>query len=146
MANGSIPKFDTSRFSSTPYVRRVQKPWGWEMLWTPRDLPYAGKVLHVNAGHRMSLQVHEDKLESWLLISGRAKVTWENADGEMEECELEHGRGYSCARGRKHRLAGITECDIIEVSTPEVGMTWRLDDDYGRSHESPAQREIDREA
>jgi mannose-6-phosphate isomerase-like protein (cupin superfamily) len=89
----------------------------------------------------MSMQVHENKLESWLLVSGRAKVTWENANGELEECELEPGRGYTCATGQKHRLAGITDCDLIEVSTPEVGMTWRLEDDYGRTHESPAHRE-----
>jgi mannose-6-phosphate isomerase-like protein (cupin superfamily) len=141
MAKGVLPNVDIGNINNMPYVRRVQKPWGWELLWTPRDLPYVGKLLHVNAGHRMSLQVHENKQESWLLISGRAKVSWQNASGEMEECELEPSRGYSCSSGQKHRLAGITECELIEVSTPEVGMTWRLEDDYGRSHESPAQRE-----
>lgn len=140
MTNGLIPHFDTSSFSNSPYVRRVQKPWGWELLWTPRSLPYVGKLLHLNAGRRMSLQVHENKLESWLLVNGRARVIWENADGELEECELEPGRGYSCSSGQKHRLAGITDCELIEVSTPEIGMTWRLEDDYGRNHESQAQR------
>jgi len=135
MTDGSPPQFDTSSFDTQPHVRRVEKPWGWELLWTQPGLPYVGKMLHVLAGHRMSLQAHEHKLESWLLIGGRAKVVWENQRGEMEECELRLGQGYSCASGQKHRLAGITDCDIIEVSTPEVGMTWRLEDDYGRPHE-----------
>jgi mannose-6-phosphate isomerase len=140
MTNGSLPQFDASTFNTSPYARRVEKPWGWEILWTPPELPYVGKVLHVLEGSRMSLQVHEEKHESWLVIRGRARVIWENERGEMEECELQPGQGYSCAIGQKHRLMGITDCDIVEVSTPEVGVTWRLHDDYGRSHETAAER------
>lgn len=140
MTNGSYLHFDSSGFDNSPHVKRVEKPWGWELRWTPGSLPYVGKVLHVREGHRMSLQVHEDKLESWLLVSGRAKVVWENQRGELEECELQPGQGYSCASGQKHRLAGITDCDIIEVSTPETGVTWRIEDDYGRTHETQAER------
>jgi mannose-6-phosphate isomerase len=140
MTDASIPSFDPSTFDNSPWVKRTEKPWGWELLWTPPGLPYVGKVLHVFEGHRMSLQVHEDKRESWLLVSGRAKVVWENTEGELEECELQLGEGYSCGSGQKHRLAGISECEIIEVSTPEVGTTWRLEDDYGRSHETQAER------
>jgi mannose-6-phosphate isomerase-like protein (cupin superfamily) len=125
-----LPKFAPAE------ARRVDKPWGWELLWTPPDLPYVGKILHIQSGRRLSLQVHEEKTESWLLIRGRARVTWENHLGEPEESELQAGLGYTCERGRKHRLAGITDCDIVEVSTPEVGMTLRLEDDYGRSDET----------
>ena len=139
MSNGFFPHFDSSSFNTIPHARRVEKPWGWEILWTPEDLPYVGKVLHLIEGRRMSLQLHEDKHESWLLVSGRAKVIWENSRGELEECELEPGQGYSCASGQKHRLAGVTDCDIIEVSTPEIGVTWRIEDDYGRTHEVRAE-------
>jgi mannose-6-phosphate isomerase-like protein (cupin superfamily) len=113
----------------------VDKPWGWELLWTPADLPYVGKVLHIQRGRRLSLQVHEEKTESWFLIQGRARVIWEDDRGKLEECELQAGLGYTCERGRKHRLVGITDCYIVEVSTPEVGVTLRLEDDYGRSDE-----------
>jgi mannose-6-phosphate isomerase-like protein (cupin superfamily) len=140
MTNGFFPHFDSSGFETSSFVRRVEKPWGWELLWTPEGLPYVGKVLHLLEGHRMSLQMHEDKHESWLLIDGRARVVWENDRGELEERELEAGQGYSCASGQKHRLAGITDCDIIEVSTPEVGVTWRIEDDYGRTHEMRGER------
>jgi mannose-6-phosphate isomerase len=140
MATRFVPKFDPSSFRTAPHVQRVEKPWGWELIWTLPNLPYVGKVLHVNAGHRMSMQIHEDKHESWLLVSGRAKVEWNNAAGEMEECELQPGQGYTCETGRKHRLAGITDCEIVEVSTPEVGVTWRLEDDYGREDETADER------
>lgn len=142
--NNTPPVFDNSQFSNDPYVKRVEKPWGYELHWVPVDRPYMGKIEHVNAGQRMSLQIHDQKQESWFLMSGRAKVIWENNQGEMIETELQGGHGYSTAIGQKHRLVAITDCDIIEVSTPEVGITWRLEDDYARPHETEEQRAIER--
>ncbi len=123
-------------FDLTPFARRTEKPWGYEICWTPRDRPYVGKVIHVNAGARLSLQSHDQKSESWYLLSGKAAVIWEReAGGELIETTLEPGVGYSCAVGQRHRLTGVTACDILEVSTPEIGTTLRLEDDYSRSDE-----------
>jgi mannose-6-phosphate isomerase len=138
------PKFPKETFLTDSYVKRVDKPWGYELHWTPADLPYMGKLIHVNAGARLSLQVHDKKQESWFLINGRGKVIWENTKGELIETELEQGKGYSCALGQRHRLAGITDCDIIEVSTPEIGTTYRLEDDYKRPDETEEQRKKER--
>lgn len=137
-------QFDKSTFTNSPYVKRVEKPWGYELHWVPENLPYMGKIEHINAGARLSLQVHDAKQESWFLMSGRAKIVWENAQGELIETELEPGQGYTCALGQKHRLVGITDCDIIEVSTPEQGTTLRLEDDYKRPDETPEQRKKER--
>ena len=131
MANLSSPK----KFSNKPDVRRVEKPWGWEIHWTPDEKPYMGKILHIKAGARLSLQVHDQKQESWFLIKGRAKLIWDSPTRELIETELEFGKGYSCQVGQRHRLAGITDCDIVEVSTPEIGTTFRLEDDYKRPDE-----------
>ncbi len=138
------PNFDTAGFSNEAYVQRVEKPWGWELHWTRPDLPYMGKLLHIKANARLSLQVHDEKRESWLLVSGRARVAWQNSDGELIETELEPGQGYTCTLGQTHRLIGVTDCDIVEVSTPELGTTWRLEDDYARPHETPEQRARER--
>jgi mannose-6-phosphate isomerase len=127
-------------FTTAGAARRVEKPWGYEIHWTPVDRPYVGKILHVNAGKRLSLQVHDEKLESWFLMSGRAKVIWDDEHGELVETELEPGLGYSCDIGQRHRLMGITDCDIVEVSTPEIGTTHRLEDDYARPDETEAVR------
>lgn len=142
MAN--YPQFDKSTFLNDSYIRRIDKPWGYELHFTPSDKPYMGKLIHINAGARLSLQVHDKKEESWFLINGRGKVIWENTDGELIETELELNKGYSCALGQRHRLAGITDCDIIEVSTPEIGTTFRLEDDYKRPDETPEQRKKER--
>ncbi len=138
------PEFDPSGFVNEPYLERVEKPWGWELHWTPPGMPYMGKLLHIKANARLSLQIHDEKSESWLLMSGRAKVEWQDRAGEMVECELTPGQGYTCGLGQKHRLVGITDCDIVEVSTPERGTTWRLEDDYARPHETPEQRRVER--
>lgn len=139
------PHYDPSNFSNEPYAKRVEKPWGYEIHWVPEDAPYMGKVEHINAGCRLSLQVHDKKQESWFIINGQAKVVWENDEGKLVETVLQPGMGYSTSVGQKHRLIGITDCDIVEVSTPEVGTTWRLEDDYARPHETEEQRTKERQ-
>ncbi len=140
------PQFDPADFSTDSYVRKIKKPWGYELHWVPVETPYMGKILHINKGARLSLQLHDQKQESWLLMQGQAAVIWENEQGELVQTELEPGKGYSTSVGQKHRLIGITDCDIIEVSTPELGTTWRLEDDYARPDETPEQRKLERSA
>ena len=139
-----ISQFDASNFSTAAYVKRIKKPWGYELHWVAADAPYLGKLIHINAGARLSMQLHDQKQESWLLIAGEAAVVWENKTGKLIKTKLRSGVGYSAKIGQRHRLIGITDCDIIEVSTPEIGTTWRLEDDYARPHETPAQRRSER--
>lgn len=139
-----VPTFDPSTFVTDSYVKRVEKPWGYELHWVREGEPYIGKILHINEGARLSLQVHDAKQESWFMMNGRAAVIWENSEGELIETELQPGQGYSTKLGQKHRLKGLTDCDIVEASTPEAGTTWRLDDDYARPDETPEQRAIER--
>lgn len=142
--DATAPTFDPKDFSTDSYVRRIEKPWGYELHWVPENAPYMGKVLHINAGARLSLQIHDQKQESWFLLNGNAAVIWEDASGNLTETILRKGVGYSTKVGQKHRLKGITNCDILEVSTPELGTTWRLEDDYARPDETPEQRAKER--
>ena len=89
------PAFDVSSFNNEAYVRRIDKPWGWELHWTPENLPYMGKVIHINAGARLSLQLHDEKRESWMVMRGRAKVAWEDNAGDAD-------RDRAAARRRLH--------------------------------------------
>lgn len=141
-----LNNIDKSNFTNTPFVKKVQKPWGHEVIFTPQDLPYTGKIIHINAGKRLSLQVHDKKQESWYILNGEGKVVWENTNGELIENKLISGQGYTCKTGQKHRLVGITDCDIFEVSTPELGTTYRLEDDYKRPDETESMREEERKS
>jgi mannose-6-phosphate isomerase-like protein (cupin superfamily) len=135
------PTFDPSNFSVAPYAKRIEKPWGYEIHWVPEGAPYMGKVLHINEGARLSLQVHDQKQESYFIMNGNASVIWENEKGQMVETRLEPGKGYSTKIGQKHRLKGLEGgTDILEVSTPEAGTTWRLEDDYARKDQTPQER------
>ena len=127
-----------------PYSIKIDKPWGYEIHFVPDGKPYMGKIIHINKGKRLSLQVHDKKQESWFLLKGKAKVIWDNSLGKLVETELKYGRGYSCEIGQRHRLVGITGCDIVEVSTPEIGITFRLEDDYNRGHETEEIRKKER--
>ncbi|MBI5044340.1 MAG: cupin [Candidatus Levybacteria bacterium] len=135
-------QFKKTPFSNDSYIKRVEKPWGFELHWTPDNLPYMGKVLHVNKGARLSLQVHDKKQESWFLKSGRMKLLWDDDNGNLVETELEEGKGYTSQVGQRHRLVGITDAEVLEVSTPEEGVTYRLEDDYKRPDETEDMRKL----
>lgn len=139
-----LNKFNKSLFTNSSYVRRIEKPWGYEIHWVPNGKPYMGKLLHIDEGKRLSLQVHDKKTESWFIVNGRGKIIWDNDKGELIETELEAGKGYGCEVGQRHRLVGITNCDIIEISTPEIGTTFRLEDDYKRPDETEELRKKER--
>ena len=127
-------------FSTIPFQIRVEKPWGYELILTPPESPVTGKILHLNASQRFSLQYHDKKEETLTLVSGQAQLILENETGQFTTIEMESQKGYLIKPLQKHRAKGITDCDILEVSTPEVGNTYRLEDDYNRSIETEEAR------
>jgi len=137
-------QFKKDIFSNEPFSLRVEKPWGFELIFTPPTLPYTGKIIHVNAGKKLSLQVHDKKVESWILKSGEAKVMWDTDGGELIETTLLPDQGFTSMVGQRHRLVGVTDCEIFEVSSPEKGVTYRLEDDYKRPDETEEMRKKER--
>jgi mannose-6-phosphate isomerase len=126
-----------------PQQRHVQKPWGWEMIWAEND-HYTGKLLHVIAGRRLSLQYHDQKQETVCLLHGSAVIAMEDETGELREIPMEPGKGYTIHLFQLHRLRAVENADILEVSEPERGNTIRIEDDYGRSDESEPMRSATR--
>jgi len=139
-AKDFLNSINKSGFKTDPTAKRTEKPWGYEILLTETEAPYAAKIIHINAGARLSLQAHDQKTETWCVLSGKAGVLIENAVGEMEQIELKPGVGYTTALGQRHRLMALSDCDVFEASTPEIGTTLRLEDDYARPDETEAMR------
>ena len=135
-------------FSLEPHARRVDKPWGYEILLTPPDAPYTSKLIHVRAGKRLSLQLHDTKVETQTLVGGSGVLVLEGTDGELHEIAMQPGVGYHVAVGQRHRLCAAPDQDatIFEASTPEVGVTLRLEDDYARPDETDQLRQAERAA
>jgi mannose-6-phosphate isomerase len=113
-------------------VRRVEKPWGYELIWALTDV-YCGKVLFVKAGHALSLQFHREKDESWYVQSGRAKLELgEVGAGVLNEEIIGAGAAFHYTPGTVHRVTAIEDLTILEVSTPHLDDVVRLEDAYGR--------------
>jgi mannose-6-phosphate isomerase len=140
------PHFDPAGFSLSPLARRVEKPWGYEILLSPPDAPYTSKLIHVRAGKRLSLQNHDVKVETQTLAAGKGILVLEGSDGQLHDVPMEPGRGYHVAVGQRHRLCAAPDQDatIFEASTPELGTTYRLEDDYRRPDETEALRTAER--
>jgi mannose-6-phosphate isomerase-like protein (cupin superfamily) len=117
-------------FSFDP--RRVEKPWGWELIWAHGDA-YVGKILFVRAGHSLSLQFHREKDESWYVESGRAQVeVGAVGDAVLNEEVLGPGVALRFRPGTVHRVTALEDTTILEVSTPHLDDVVRLEDLYGR--------------
>lgn len=108
----------------TPKI--VEKPWGRE-IWYAHTDHYAGKVLEVRAGRRLSLQKHNIKEETLYLLSGKVELTYED-----RTCEWEPGQFVHIPPGTVHRFRAIEDAVLLEVSTPYLDDVVRLEDDYSR--------------
>ena len=115
--------------------KRVDKPWGYELWWARTDR-YVGKILHLRRGESLSLQYHNVKDETIMLQAGRLLFETRpagTAEGELTKIEMKPGDVFHITPGTLHRMTGIEDCDIVEVSTPELDDVVRLEDRYGRA-------------
>lgn len=115
---------------------RVDKPWGYELHWAKTER-YVGKIIHVDAGHALSLQYHRVKDETILVWSGRIRFETGRGDAYVTR-EMGPGESVHIAPGTVHRMSALEPTDIFEVSTPELDDVVRLEDRYGRGVEPAA--------
>lgn len=111
--------------------RRVEKPWGHE-VWFAQTDRYAGKLLHVRAGQRLSVQYHEAKDETSYVLSGRVVVSQGDSPKTMAARELGPGDSWRNSPLVVHTLEAVEDAEIVEVSTPQLEDVVRLEDRYGR--------------
>jgi len=113
-------------------VRRVPKPWGHEIIWAHTDR-YVGKILHIKAGQALSVQYHEVKDETVYLLSGEMRY-WVKlpGEGELRDMHLQPGDAFRITPGTVHYMEAVTDCDVLEASTPELDDVVRIKDRYGR--------------
>jgi mannose-6-phosphate isomerase len=111
--------------------RRVEKPWGYELIWAETD-EYVGKILHVTAGEALSLQYHKIKDETLFLLRGRILLQAGRLADELIDYRMLEGQSFHIPTGTVHRMIAETDCDILEVSTPHLDDVVRLEDRYDR--------------
>lgn len=132
---------DTSKFKIEPFQLKVEKPWGYELIFSQPGAKITSKILHVNKGARISLQYHDVKEEILTLLTGDGVLELEDFQGKVQKFKMELLKSYLIIPTQIHRLgAGETDCEIMESSTPEEGNTVRLEDDYKRGTETSETR------
>ena len=123
----------------TPKI--VEKPWGRE-IWYADQSAYAGKLLEVKKGCRLSLQYHERKTETLYLLSGKVLLTFRAlAAGESPSASLVSaadqrvwlpGQAVHIPVRTIHRFEALEDSVLIESSTPDLTDVVRLQDDFSR--------------
>lgn len=120
----------------------VDKPWGREVILTTPDLPYTAKILEITAGKRLSLQYHDQKVETLCLISGEANILWGTDQNNLSTEKMLPLSGYTIKPHVIHRFEALTDCQLYEASTGEIGTTVRLQDDFSRPDETEEIRNL----
>ncbi|MHB9155561.1 MAG: cupin domain-containing protein [Endomicrobiales bacterium] len=113
----------------------TKKPWGEERLFALTD-NYAGKILIIRKGHRLSLQYHEQKEETLYLEEGVLKLTMGNRNRKLASRIVSAGHIFHLPPKTVHRMEAVQNCRLIEVSTPELSDVVRLQDDYDRARKA----------
>ena len=111
-----------------PY--RVDKPWGSELIWARTDR-YVGKILHVRAGHVLSLQYHNRKDETMHVLRGEL-ILRTRPGASLEERRFKAGESARIPPTLIHQIEAVVDSDVLEASTPELDDLVRLQDRYGR--------------
>lgn len=111
--------------------RRVDKPWGHELIWAHTDR-YVGKILHIKAGEALSLQYHEVKDETIMVLTGKIEFEHFGEGQEPTVTVLGPLQPFHVTPHLRHRMTAVEDTDIIEVSTTELDDVVRLEDRYGR--------------
>ena len=112
----------------------VDKPWGYEDRWAITN-KYLGKILHIEAGQRLSLQYHEKKDESVYVLDGTLIIEHRTLEEEKLLCTvLEKGDSFRIEPMTVHRFCApkLSHATLVEVSTGEIDDVVRIEDDYGR--------------
>ena len=111
-----------------PY--RVDKPWGYELIWA-RTERYVGKILHVKAGHILSLQYHNHKDETMHVLRGELVLRTQEGEALIAR-PFRAGETAHIPPKLVHQIEAVVDSDVLEASTPELDDLVRLQDRYGR--------------
>lgn len=115
----------------TKKIERVEKPWGYELIWAHTN-HYVAKILVVRANHALSLQFHRKKEETMFVESGECLIESGPDLQNLTQANYSSGDVFHVLPGQLHRIHAKTDCRIFEVSTPHLDDVVRLEDNYGR--------------
>jgi len=107
---------------------KIEKPWGWEKI-IENNGNYVVKKLFMKKGCQCSLQYHNEKIETIVVLDGTLTIVWDaNKKTFLKPFDV-----ITIYNGTVHRMASIQgDCLYLECSTNELDDVVRLEDSYGR--------------
>ncbi len=108
-----------------------ERPWGSEDLIGLVSNKFSVKRLKIKAGNKGGLQYHRLKDEVAIIISGKMLIRYDLGDNMLREKVVETGSVVHFPPGLVHQEEAITDCEIIEASTPHFNDRVRVEELYG---------------
>lgn len=107
----------------------MPRPWGGYSVLLRTRTTWV-KKLFIRAGERTSLQHHRWRSEIWHVLSGEVEV---RLGATVRRCAA--GDTLLVPRGRRHRIAALSDACVLEVASGRVleRDIVRDEDDYGRA-------------
>ena len=107
------------------------RPWGEEKILSIIPETLSLKLLKIKAGSKGGLQYHHKKNECGYLLKGKLIVRFDPGTGKLKEKILEPGASFHFPPGAVHQEEALTDCEIIEASTPHFNDRVRVEEKYG---------------
>jgi mannose-6-phosphate isomerase len=107
------------------------RPWGSEDLLALVSKQFSVKRLKIKAGSKGGLQYHRLKDEIAIMISGEMLIRYDLGDKVLREKIVSAGEVVHFPPGLVHQEEAITDCEIIEASTPHFNDRVRVEKIYG---------------
>ena len=108
-----------------------ERPWGTEDLLALVSEKFSVKILKILAGNKGGLQFHRLKDEVAVLISGELLIRYDLGDRIIREKVVRSGEVVHFMPGLVHQEEALTDCVIIEASTPHFNDRVRVEETYG---------------
>lgn len=110
---------------------KIEKPWGYEELIECND-KYVVKKLFMKKGHSCSIQFHELKTETIVVLSGKLNIYIGDNINNLSVKEYLFGETITIKPFVIHRMEAVEDSIYIESSTNELWDVVRLKDNYNR--------------
>ena len=110
---------------------KIEKPWGYEELLECND-KYVVKKLFMKKNNSCSIQYHELKTETIVVLSGKLNIYIGNELEKLDVKEYMSGETITIKPYTIHRMEAVEDSLYIEASSNELYDVIRLKDNYNR--------------
>ena len=107
------------------------RDWGKEEVLFVSPGKYSFKKLTRKKGAKGGLQYHHKKHEGGFVVSGQMLVRYDDGSGKLVERICGPGDVVEIPQGAVHQEEAVTDCVVIEVSTPYFNDRVRVEEQYG---------------